>query len=268
MHLSALYIYPVKSLGGIALTESVVEERGLQYDRRWMLVDAEGTFLTQRNYPQLALLQTTLLPEGLQITAKPTSQQIIVPYQPQTDQKPMVNVWSDRCRSQLVSSEANTFFSDYMHMDCRLVYMPDTTKRRVDGRYAVADNLTSFSDGYPFLMIGQSSLDDLNGRLSEAVPMNRFRPNLVISGAEAYAEDNWHEVRVGETCFFGVKPCARCIMTTIDQETAQTGKEPLQTLATYRNIRNRILFGQNMVFGRTGNHIRVGDALEVISHRK
>ncbi len=267
MHLSALYVYPVKSLGGIALTESVVEERGLQHDRRWMLIDRDHTFLTQRNYPQMALLQTALLADGLEIAVKHTTQRILIPYEPQTDEKMMVNIWSDHCQAIVVSPEVNTFLSDFLHINCQLVYMPDTTKRQVDSRYAVADNYTSFSDGYPFLMIGQASLDDLNARLAEAVPMNRFRPNLVVSGTEPYAEDEWHEVRVGETSFFGVKPCARCNIPTIDQETAKAGKEPLKTLTTYRNSHNRILFGQNMVFGRNGTKIKVGDRIEVISRR-
>ncbi len=267
LQLSAIYIYPIKSLGGFAVDSARVEERGLQHDRRWMLVDADNNFLTQRNHPQLALLQVSLPGDELVVTHKTTLDQISIPQEPQTSEVLRVKVWSDTCRAVAASPVADAWFSGFLGQPCRLVYMPDTTKRRVDARYAVADNHTSFSDGYPFLLIGQASLNDLNSRLAEPLPMNRFRPNLVVSGGEPYAEDDWHELHVGETAFFGVKPCGRCTVTTTDQETGETGKEPLKTLAAYRKRGNKILFGQNMVFGRQGSQISVGDAVRVHSLR-
>ena len=267
LQLSAIYVYPVKSLGGFAVDATRVEERGLQHDRRWMLVDADNNFLTQRNHPQMALLQVSLPGDALVVTHKHTLDQISIPQKPETSEMLRVKVWSDTCRAVAASPKADAWFSNLLGQPCRLVYMPDTTKRRVDARYAVADNHTGFSDGYPFLIIGQASLDDLNDRLAEPLPMNRFRPNLVVGGGEPYAEDDWHEIQVGETTFFGVKPCGRCIVTATDQKTGEIGREPLKTLAAYRKRGNKILFGQNMVFGRTGDRISVGDAVRVHSLR-
>jgi len=265
LYLSAVYIYPVKGLGGVAASVATVEERGLQHDRRWMLVDSHNRFLSQRVLPQMALLQAAVTDELLQITHKQTGQHITVPQMPQTADLLQVQVWDDTCDAVAVSPEADAFFSDYLDTHCRLVYMPDSSVRPVDERYAVADNYTSFSDAYPFLLIGQASLDDLNGRLEEALPMNRFRPNLVVSGADPYAEESWREIRIGECRFYGVKPCARCVVTTTNQDTAQVGKEPLRTLATYHKTGKQILFGQNMVFGREGVQVKIGDQVSVLS---
>ncbi|WP_314035984.1 MOSC domain-containing protein [Xanthocytophaga flava] len=265
LHLSAIYIYPIKSLGGFSVTESSVEERGLKYDRRWMLVDENNKFLTQRSNARLALLQVSISNDSLLVTHKHTHEKIAIPLQPQTSEHLQVQVWDDICEAVVVDSVADTFFSDYMGSRCRLVYMPDSSIRPVDPRYAVTDNYTSFSDAYPFLMIGQASLDDLNGKLEEKLPMNRFRPNLVISGGTPYAEESWREIQIGEAHFYGVKPCARCVVTTTDQQTAKVGKEPLRTLATYRKVGNKILFGQNLVFGRKGSAIRVGDLVSISS---
>jgi hypothetical protein len=262
--ISAIYIYPIKSLGGISLDAAQVEEKGLQYDRRWLLVDANNQFLSQRTYPQMALLKVKLTPEGLLVEKKGTGS-FVVPYQPQTTNTLTVQVWDDSIEGVEVSPEADKWFTEMLGMDCKLVYMPEQTIRPVDEQYAVADNYVSFADAYPFLLIGQSSLDDLNSRMSESLPMNRFRPNLVVQGAAPFAEDEWYEIRIGECSFYVVKPCARCVLTTVDQETAQKGKEPLKTLATYRTIRNKIMFGQNIVFGRKGNRIQVGDLVEVVS---
>jgi uncharacterized protein YcbX len=266
LYLSSLYVYPIKSLGGFAVDSAQVEERGLKLDRRWLLVDANNRFLTQRNHPRMALLQVSAVEGELIVGVKNTTEKISIPQKPETSGVIPVTIWDDTCDAVAVSAKVDEFFSDYLGQQCRLVYMPDSSIRPVDKRYDIADNYTSFSDGYPFLLIGQSSLDDLNGRLDEAVPMNRFRPNLVVSGADPYAEDTWHEIQVGETTFYGVKPCGRCVVTTTDQDTARTGKEPLRTLANYRKVGNKILFGQNLLFGRIGSEIRVGDAVQVLSY--
>ncbi|MCU0353566.1 MAG: MOSC domain-containing protein [Cytophagales bacterium] len=261
--LSAIHVYPIKSLGGFAVDEARVEERGLQHDRRWMLVDADNRFLTQRTDPRMALLQVNIAGNQLIVSKKGGTDSVGIPLQPESNEPLRVTVFDDTCDAVTVSHEADDFFSDYLRLRCRLVYMPDSSIRPVDARYAVADNHTSFSDGYPFLLIGQASLDDLNSRLAEPLPMNRFRPNLVVTTAEPHAEDTWREIQIGETTFFGVKPCGRCVVTTTNQETAEVGKEPLRTLATYRKSGNKILFGQNLVFGRVGGRVRVGDAVIV-----
>ncbi len=264
---SEMFIYPVKSLGGIAVSSAILTERGLQHDRRWMLTDAQNNFITQREMPAMALLQTSINDDGLHITHKQNGESLLVPFQLQTTDTLMVDVWSDRCRAQAVSEEANAWFSDALSAKCKLVYMPDTTKRRVDGRYAIDKEITSFADGYPTLLIGQSSLDDLNSRLPEKVSMERFRPNIVFTGAEPYEEDDLEAFTINNIQFFGVKLCGRCVMITINPNTAEKSKEPLRTLATYRRQNNKIYFGQNLLHHGEGL-IHVGDTIEVIKRRE
>jgi uncharacterized protein YcbX len=232
-----------------------------------MLVDDNNTFLSQRKYPQMALLKTEIMPGGLRVfsAGKPD---LLVPYQPQTDEELRVTVWDDTCQAIAVGAEADQWFSEAIGFRCRLVYMPDRSIRPVDERYALADDYVSFADAYPFLLIGQASLDDLNSRLAEPVPMDRFRPNFVVSGAEPFAEDGWHGLRIGGNLFYGVKPCARCVLITIDQVTAAKGREPLQTLAGYRSANNKVYFGQNLLYGGQGTRVQAGDPVEVVSFRE
>lgn len=264
--ISELFVYPIKSLGGISLSSALVTDRGLQYDRRWMLVDEKGAFMTQRTNAKMALLQVEVVEEGLKVYHKKDHSSIVIPFESQTDQTTMVDVWSDRCRAQVTGNEVDAWFSDILSTNCRLVYMPETTRRRVDGRYAKNKEITSFSDAYPFLIIGQSSLDDLNNRLEEKLPMNRFRPNIVFTGGQPFEEDSWTQFAVNSIQFFGVKLCARCVVTTINQDEAKAGKEPLKTLATYRMAQNKIYFGQNLLHQGEGV-IQVGDPIHVIEEK-
>ncbi len=269
MQLSEIWIYPIKSLGGIPLQEAIVQRRGLQYDRRWMLVDDTGEFLTQRELPNMALLATAVDNPWLTVYAKhdPT-QRVQIPLDMPAEelQKVMVQVWSNRCAARLLPKEINEWFSDMLGKHLRLVRMPDTTRRAADGRYAPKGQYVSFADGFPFLIIGQEALNDLNARLAEPLPMNRFRPNLVFTGGTPFIEDTWADFQIGEVPFRGVKRCARCVITTIDQETALRAHEPLKTLATFRRAGNKIYFGQNVVWmGETENTmIRIQDAVRVM----
>lgn len=257
-----LYVYPIKSLGGIAVSSAIVTDRGLEYDRRWMLVDENHNFMTQRQTPQLALLQVSLEPNGLRITRKQTNVFVTIPFHPQTNERVSVTVWNDQCAALTVSAEADAWLSKQLGLSCRLVYMPDESHRPVDPDYARSNEITSFSDAYPFMMIGQSSLDDLNKRLQRPLPMNRFRPNIVFTGGEAYEEDRMEIFTIGDIEFFGVKPCARCVVTTINQEDATAGTEPLKTMATYRQKNNKVYFGQNLLHRGVGV-INVGDILQL-----
>jgi uncharacterized protein YcbX len=265
MQLTQIHIYPIKSLGGISLQEAIVEPRGLRYDRRWMLVDAEGRFVSQREIPEMALLRTAITPSYLEVYHKNNPDdrvQIPLEIQPEAFPKIMVEVWSDRCAARLLEEPIHAWFSRVLKQPVRLVYMPDTTRRRADGRYAPAGQVVSFADGFPFLMIGESSLADLNSRLEQAVPMDRFRPNLVFTGAEAYEEDQWSDFTILDQPFRCVKPCARCVMITTDQETAARHAEPLKTLSKYRKNGNKVLFGQNVIWlGEKNALIRVGDRM-------
>ena len=268
--LTHIYIYPIKSLGGVLVPEAVTETKGLQYDRRWMLVDETGTFLTQRVYPEMALLQVNLQPDGLLITHKQHStESLFISFDAGTYRNVPVSVtiWDDTVPAVEVSAEADLWFSRMLNMQCRLVFMPEQVHRPVDSKYAQLNEPVSFADAYPYLLIGQESLNELNSRLADPLPMNRFRPNLVFSGGTPFVEDTWHEFTVGENVFAAVKPCARCVLTTIDQQTAQKGPEPLRTLATYRTVNKKVMFGQNILPRTSTGFIRTGDVLTVRTYR-
>jgi uncharacterized protein YcbX len=178
-------------------------------------------------------------------------------------EKILVKIWDDDCEALLMSKEVNKWFSSQLGIRCSLVYMPDSTERRVDPKYAINNDITSFSDAYPILIIGQASLDDLNSRLTEPIPVNRFRPNIVFTGGTPYEEDEMEHFRINNLDFYGVKPSARCVVTTTNQETGIAGKEPLKTLATYRAKNNKVYFGQNVLMKGVGK-INVGDPIEMV----
>jgi len=216
MFISEINIYPIKSLGGISLKNSLVEERGLRFDRRWLLVDEKNNFLTQREFPKMATVGVEILKNGLRVSEN--GNETIVSFEPNTNETASVKIWSSKCRAKVYERETNDWFSNVLQTDCKLVLMPEETRRKVNYFYAVhKDDAVSFADGYPFLLIGENSLEDLNSRLENPVPMNRFRPNFVVSGADAFAEDDWKQIKIGRVLFHVVKPCGRCVMTTIDQ---------------------------------------------------
>ena len=261
MQLQDIYIYPIKSLGGIRLEEAILEERGLKYDRRWMLVDDRGMFLSQRDHPKMAFLQTKLTKDSLLVLLKQKPEvSIEIPFEAKTNDMISVTVWDDEVIGQIVDYRLNDWFSEQLGLSCKLVKMPDSTLRKLPTKYAVNDESVSFADGMPYLVIGQASLDDLNSKLELPVPMDRFRPNLVFSGGKAFEEDKWEKVKIGESLFKITKPCARCVMTTVDQTTGKKSKEPLKTLSNYRNVNGKVMFGQNMLL-LEGEKIRVGELL-------
>ncbi|WP_428331180.1 MOSC domain-containing protein [Mucilaginibacter sp.] len=263
--ISEIYIYPIKSLPGISVKNAVVTDKGFEHDRRWMLVDEHNSFITQRVYPQLTQLQVAIESNGLRITHRENKSTFTIPFNTTvTTDREMVIIWDDICIGEYVSKEADDWFTQMLDIKCRLVYMPDDTRRIVDQRYAPGDSVTSFADAYPFLLIGQASLDDLNSRITEALPMDRFRPNIVFTGGEPYEEDLIGHFTIADIDFYGVKLCARCVLTTINQETAAKGKEPLKTLASYRQKNKKIYFGQNLIHKGDGT-VSVGDALQIIS---
>jgi uncharacterized protein YcbX len=238
----------------------------LEYDRRWMLVHGDNQLLTQRERPEMALMKVSLGSGGLLVYFKEEGDPLHIPYLPAQHVEMEVQVWDDTCTGLWVSAEADQWFSQRLNMDCKLVYMHEESQRITDPRYDPEGTLTSFSDAYPFLLIGQASLDDLNSRLSESLPMNRFRPNIVFTGGNPYQEDTMRLFKVGPIQFKGVKLCARCVITMTNQETAQVGKEPLRTLAQYRRKENKLLFGQNLVHNGRGE-ISVGDQIEVLEEK-
>ena len=246
MSLSEIWIYPIKSLGGIRLHQARVMPKGLQYDRRWMLIDEEGNFITQRVHSQMALFKLSYAKEFFTINFG--NDLIHLPVDAPVDEPAIQAViWDDIVEVFEVSGEYSRWFSQRLGMNCRLVFFPEPKKRLVDINYNPNNDHVSLADGYPFLIIGQSSLDDLNNRLKDIVPMNRFRPNFVFTGGVPFEEDNWQIFKIGKNRFAGVKPCDRCVLTTVDQETAVKGIEPLATLATFRKVNHKINFGQNLI---------------------
>jgi uncharacterized protein YcbX len=266
-HLSEINIYPIKSLKGISLENSPVEKRGLQFDRRWMLVDADKRLITQREVPGMALMGVSVGKDRLAVRFEDRS--IDIPMAPTPGKSDDVGIWKNIVPADVYDRETNAWFSQALGVNCRLVAMPETTRRPIDPEYAIRpDDVVSFADGYPFLLISEASLAELNSRLEVPVPMNRFRPNFVVSGSGPFEEDGWKIIRIGNTVFHVVKPCARCVLTTIDQSTGiKDGKEPLKTLAEFRTEDGKVLFGQNLIAENVGGSIKVGEEVEVLERR-
>lgn len=268
MIVSALHIYPIKSCGGTALDAAAIQARGFANDRRWLVVDADGRFLTQREIARMALIRPDLDDHCLRLRAPGTADfELAVD---QSGRRVEVTIWKDSGVGAVDQGDAAAgWLSDFLGRDVRLVRFADDYTRQVDQKYAPREtDQVGFADAYPFLIISEESLADLNSRLDEPLPMNRFRPNIVVRGAdEPYAEDGWKAIRIGGIVFDVVKACARCAITTTDQATAARGKEPLRTLATYRQgPKGAPLFGQNAVH-RSAGTIRVGDPVEVVEYR-
>jgi len=262
--LSEIWFYPVKSLGGIRVNTAAVKGKGLQHDRRWMLVDQQGVAMTQRVYPEMALFKPSI-DDGKIHIAYTTNGSTIDSAMITPDDSPQgirlkANVWNDRVDVIEVDKNLSQWFSDLLHYPCRLVAFPESNPRKVDPHYSINAEDVSLADAYPFLLIGQSSLDDLNKRLQERVPMNRFRPNFVFTGGAPYQEDEWKDLSIGGLRFVAVKKSARCVLTTVDQNTAVKGREPLHTLSGYRKVGNKVFFGHNLV-GLDEGTVSVDDAI-------
>ncbi len=265
MKLTEINIYPIKSTRRIALQEAEVLPRGLSWDRRWMLVDSGGKFVTARKHPRLALVDTQVGDTALSVNG-PGMPELELPLRPQHGGTVEVEIWRDHCMAVAAGEAADTWFSRYLDMPVRLVQLTDDLKRGVDPQYGRSGDEVSFADGFPLLLISEASLEDLNSRLEKPVSMRRFRPNVVVSGCGPYAEDDWRRLRIGEVEFEGVKPCSRCIFTTIDPDTGEKdpNMEPLRTLGSYRRRQEGgVYFGRNLI-PRSGGVIRVGDDVEVL----
>ncbi|HEX9658456.1 MAG TPA: MOSC N-terminal beta barrel domain-containing protein [Bacteroidota bacterium] len=266
IEVTQLNIYPIKSTAGISLDTAIIEERGFQYDRRWMLVDTDGRFMTQREHPLMALIRVGLMKNHLLVNAS-GMEPLVVPFDPAVRNTIPVVVWDDTVQASFVSRDTDEWFSGFLKFPCHLVQMTDTSERPVEQAFNPGKKQVSFADAFPFLLIGEESLADLNKRLPLHLPMNRFRPNIVVRGAGPFAEDSWMQIRIGDFLFHVAKPSARCKITTVDQDTAETGVEPLRTLATFRSYDNKVHFGQNMM-AESGGEIKVGDRVEIINRKE
>jgi MOSC domain-containing protein len=261
-----LHVYPVKSCAGTPLDSARLDSRGIVHDREFMVVDAAGDFLTQREVPRLALIVPARTDNLLELSAPGMSSFRLRPVMqggPTT-----VRVWRDHVAAVDQGELVSEWLSEFLRVTCQLVRQAEGAIRRVDPTYATDPrDQVGFADGYPLLVLSEESLADLNRRLTEPLPMNRFRPNVVLCGAgEAYAEDCWSRIRIGEVECSLVKACARCITTTTDQRTAERNAEPLVTLAAYRRAPRGVLFGQNAIHHALGV-LRVGDTVQVLAQR-
>lgn len=262
--LSSIIYYPIKACRGVEVDSACIEHMGLEHDRRMMLVTPEGEFLTQREYPRLALVSPGLRNGTLELTA-PSYDSIQLGIQ--TSGTPcLVNIWKSKSVHAIdQGEEAAAWFSDWLGRSVRLVHFADGYIRKVSRDYAVNENdHTGFADGYPILLTSEEGLQDLNSRLENPIPMDRFRPNLVVRGGEPFAEDTWNRIRIGDVELAVVKPCARCVVTTIDKETLAKSKEPLKTLAKYRKHKLGVIFGQNVVPLNEG-WIQLGMSVGILS---
>ncbi|GHB38851.1 molybdenum cofactor biosysynthesis protein [Streptomyces viridiviolaceus] len=269
--LQSIHVHPVKAFRGLAPREAEVEPWGLAGDRRWMLIDDGGKVVTQRQQPRLATAAAELLPGGGVRLSAPGRQPLSVAVPQQSGTVP-VQIFRDKVEAVPAEDEAaHAWCSALLGAPVRLVHLDDpATRRPVDPEYALPGETVSFADGYPLLLTTTASLDALNSLIAEGehagegpLPMNRFRPNVVVAGTEAWAEDDWTRIAIGEVSFRVAKPCGRCVVTTTDQDTTERGREPLHSLGRHRRIGGKLVFGQNLVPLGPGT-VRVGDPVRVL----
>ena len=263
MHLSEIWVYPIKSLRGIRLSEASVEVRGLKYDRRWMIVDENGIFVTQRTNPEMALLNVAFDPEGLLISHHYRSgDKILVPFEPTSTTSLKVKVWKDVVTARTVCDRLDAWISQQLGKKLRIVEMTEYSHRKINPVFAYENEQLSFADDFPYLLISEASLGSLNTQLTVPVGMDRFRPNFVIASTQPFEEDCWKGIKIGDLTFRIASSCERCVLVNVDTETGVKSREPLRTLARFRQIEKKVLFGQNLI-SITQGIVREGDLVEV-----
>lgn len=264
--LSQIFIYPIKGLKGISLNVAIIDKTGLKYDRRWMLVDESGTFLSQRKYPMMARFNLVQTENGFDVWEPDNKECIAIP-NVVSGSGVKVNIWDDTCEAIAYSKFADAWFSNFLGIKCRLVYMPDDCNRYIEPKFNRGNDTVSFADAYPILMIGEESLADLNKRLSEPITIDRFRPNIVFSGGAAFEEDTYTDFNIGSHSFLAVRPCGRCTVPGVNQQSGKpdkAGKELLKILAAFRTKEHKVYFGQNVLSTGGCGFVKLGDTLEKI----
>lgn len=261
--LSQIIIYPIKSLAGISVNQWPLVKTGLLYDRCWMLVDAQGEFLSQRRLAKMALIQTQIKDDHLWLHAQ-GHEPISMPLTPPNGELIDIKVWEYAGQGQTVSEALDKWFSQVLEHPCRLVYHPDNQIRPVDPDYAFNTDQTAYSDGFPLLIASDASLAELNQKSGLNIDMRRFRTNLVVTDCSAFAEDRWRKIRINAINFRLPKPCSRCAIPGIDPDSGESQKAVLAALADWRKHNNKVYFGQNLIHDSTGT-ISVGDAIEILT---
>lgn len=263
--LSDIIIYPVKSLPGVRINEIKVEPRGLQYDRRWMLIDENDKFITIRQHHELLLFDLQIEDDGFVVKHRASGDTLELPWTISEGPEATVTIWNDEVKAIAGKNDWGSWFEDKLGISCRLVYMPDNADRMVEEKWAPEGKVVNFADECPLLVVGSASLADLNKKLENRITIDRFRPNLVFGGGEPYEEFRWGKFNIGNNSFQGLKPCARCVVTTLDPVTAEQGKEPLLTLSKQK-INNKVVFGQHAL-GLDFGTIKVDDNIEVLQYK-
>ncbi|MBL4673186.1 MAG: MOSC domain-containing protein [Arenicella sp.] len=265
LSISELHIYPVKSARGISLETMQLNRKGPECDRRWMVIDHNNNFVTQRKTPKMCLINTQAIDGGLLISANdagecalPTGGYALIES----------SVWGTDVKGQDCGDQAADWISSFLGKECRIIYMLEDYSRPVDSNFASQNEQVGFADGFPLLITSEASLDDFNSKLANSEPdfkiaMNRFRPNIVITGNAPWAEDQWQKIAIGNIEFSLVKPCSRCIIPSIDPHTSNKQMRVNQTLLKYRRRDGKTYFGQNALYNRLGS-ISVGDTIRVI----
>ena len=225
-----------------------------------MLVDETDEFMSQRAHPRINLVSTHLSDEQLTVSA-PGMPDLRIPLRQENGNPINVSVWGDKNKGAPVGEEADRWFGEFLKFRCRLVSKPDDDPQLVDSAYVRNGDQVGFADGFAFLLISEASLEDLNSRLEDPLPMNRFRPNFVVKGCDPYAEDGWDRLRIGGVTFRVAEACPRCAISRTGQKTGTRGKEPLRTLATYRRFNGEVFFGRNLIHDELGT-VCVGDRVE------
>ena len=261
--LAGVFVYPIKSCAPMVVEAAEVERRGLKHDRRWMLVDEHGLFVTGRQFGSLVRVTVNAGQHGLHVSA-PGMEALTVRV-PKPDERRRVSIWGEALSVIDAGDAAAEWFSHFSGRSLRLVYADAAMQRPVDPAFGQADDPVAFPDGYPVLLLSQAAVDELSLRVGRIMETGRFRPNLVVEGVAAHAEDGWKRVRVGSVFFDVVKPCIRCVFTTVDPLTGERSAdgEPLSSLKAYRHNGKGITFGQNLI-PRSKGSVHVGDVLEVL----
>lgn len=262
MILSQIFVYPIKSARGTAVSETHLDVAGPVQDRRWMLVDEEGVFVSQREIPRMALVHPRFEGDDLVVTATGMAPLTISSWSGEGEWI-RVRIWRDHLTLPHPNQAYSDWFSAFLGRPCRLVHLPDTIARRVEPPFDGPEWRVSLADAYPLLVLAQASLDSLNEKLTIPVGIERFRPSLVISGAEPHEEDRWRRVQIGSVQLAIVKPCARCSTTLVDPSTAEVGVEPLRTLTQYRKTPKGVMFAQNALITNPGE-LRAGSTVQVL----
>jgi uncharacterized protein YcbX len=265
MQVTGLYVYPLKAARGRPLDVAVLDELGLAGDRRWCVVDPEGRVVTQRECPALATIEVDLTADGI-VLRRDGLEPLAVETPSPEESRVSVRVHDDRTEGVAAAAGTDDWLAAALGRSLRLVHMPSTVRREVSQAYGRPGDRVGFADGFPLLLTSEASLEEVNRRLDAPVPMDRFRPNVVVDAGQPFEEDEWKRIRIGAAEFRVVKPCGRCVVITTDQRTGARGPEPLHTLATFRKAGGKVLFGQNLIHDGRGP-IRAGDRVEVLERQ-